>query len=437
VVSVNTGLVSGMDTAGLIDSLIAVESNPQILLKNKLVDTKADATAYRAVNTKFDALRAAAEALGKAATWGAAKATSSNSTAVVVTAGSTAVPGSTSFTVDSVAARHTVVGTSAFDSTTGFSLTIGDRDGDTAAKTVTIAAGTSLADTVTAINDAGAGVTASIVGGNRLQISAKTTGADSAFDVTGGSFGTVSEGADSKVTVKGSGAYSFSATSTTTTFSDLLPGVTVTVAAKTTDPVTVDVASDPAAVADAVSTLVSAANAVLTSISGYTDTKSGSVAVLKGDSTLRGLAGKVLEAVSDAIGGTASAAQAGIQLTRYGTVTFDKDAFTKALAADPTLTQSLVNGTAGTPAVPGVAQRLLDVVKEASDSVNGSLVVRANTQDATAKDLQDRIEDWDRRLALRRSTLSAQFTAMETALGSLQNQSSWLSSQLGSLAKPS
>jgi flagellar hook-associated protein 2 len=436
VVSLSTGLISGMDTAGLIDSLIAVERNPQTLLKTKLADTKADATAYRAVNTKFDALRTAAEALTKAATWGAAKATSS-SPAVAVTATSTAVPGSTSFTVDSVAARHTVVGTSAFDASAGLGLTIADRDGDAAPQTVTIAAGTSLADTVKAINAAGGGVTASIVGGDRLQLTATTTGADSAFDVTGGSFGTVVEGADAKVTVQGSGSYSFSATSTTNTFSDLLPGVTITVAATTTDPVTVEVASDPAAVADAVQSLVSAANAVLTSIAGYTDTKSGSIAVLKGDSTLRGLANKVLGAVSDAIGGTASAAQAGIQLTRYGTITFDKDAFTKALAADPTLTQSLVNGSSGTPAVPGVAQRLLDVVTEATDSVTGSLVVRAKSQDEAATSLQDRIDDWDRRLELRRSTLSAQFTAMETALSSLQNQSGWLSAQLKSLPSSS
>jgi flagellar hook-associated protein 2 len=437
VVSLSTGLVSGLDTAGLIDSLIAVERNPQTLLKTKLSDTKADAAAYRAVNTKFDALRTAAEALAKTSTWGATKATSS-STAVTVTAGSTAVPGTTSFTVDSLATRHTVVGKAAWDPSADLTLTIADRDGDTGPTTLTIPAGTSLADAVKAINAAGAGVTAGVVVGNRLQLTAAATGADAAFDVTGGSFGTVVEASDATVTVKGSGDYSFSTTSSTNTFSDLMPGVTVTVAATSADPVTVEVASDPAAVATAVQSLVTAANAVLTSISGYTDTKTGSTAVLKGDSTLRGLANKVLEAVADAIGSQGSAAQAGIQLTRYGSITFDKDAFTKALAADPALTQQLVNGTgAGSSAVPGVAQRLLGVVKEATDSVTGSLVVRAKSQDEAATSLQDRIDDWDRRLELRRSTLSAQFTAMETALSSLQNQASWLSSQLKSLPSSS
>ena len=34
---------------------------------------------------------------------------------------------------------------------------------------------------------------------------------------------------------------------------------------------------------------------------------------------------------------------------------------------------------------------------------------------------------------MRKETLTRQFTAMETALGTLQNQSQWLSAQLASL----
>ena len=51
-----------------------------------------------------------------------------------------------------------------------------------------------------------------------------------------------------------------------------------------------------------------------------------------------------------------------------------------------------------------------------------------------AEDFKDRIADWDVRLATRRKTLTRQFTAMETALSSLKNQSSWLAGQLGSLS---
>ncbi|RBY79622.1 hypothetical protein DQ238_10565 [Geodermatophilus sp. TF02-6] len=435
--SVSTGLISGLDTASLIDQLIAVERNPQTLLKNKLTEAKADAAAYRAVNTKFDALRSAAEALTKAPTWGAAKATSS-SASVVATAATGATTGSLTFTVDSLAARHTVVGRASWTAPTAdLTLTITDGDGDRTPVDVTIGAGASLADAVKAINAADAGVTATMVGsadGYRLQLTATTPGTDGVFTVSDGTgFAVLSQGTDAKLTV-GSGDYTFSATSTTNTFSGLVPGVTLTVTAASEEPVTVDVASDPEAITTAVQKLVTAANDALSSIRTQTGTATGSTAALKGDSTLRGLANEVLRAVADAIGDEDSAAQVGIQLDRYGSVVFDATAFTEALTADPTLARRLVDGTGtGTSAVPGVARRLLAVAEEASRSTTGVLVLKAASEDEQASDLQLRIEDWDRRLELRRTTLTAQFTAMETALSSLQNQSSWLASQLKSL----
>ena len=50
-----------------------------------------------------------------------------------------------------------------------------------------------------------------------------------------------------------------------------------------------------------------------------------------------------------------------------------------------------------------------------------------------AKDITDRIDAWDLRLAKRKETLTRQFTAMETALSSLQNQSTWLAGQISQL----
>ena len=79
------------------------------------------------------------------------------------------------------------------------------------------------------------------------------------------------------------------------------------------------------------------------------------------------------------------------------------------------------------------AERLLDVAKSASDSATGSLVKLAEGQESTLKDIQDRIEAWDLRLAKRKETLTRQFTAMETALSSLRNQSTWLAGQINSL----
>jgi flagellar hook-associated protein 2 len=194
---------------------------------------------------------------------------------------------------------------------------------------------------------------------------------------------------------------------------------------------TVTVTSDPAAVATAVQSLVTAANNVLSTIGEYSNNTPGSTAVLRGDSSLRGLAGQVIDAVTYAVGGSGSAAGAGIQLSKDGKrIEFSADTFTTKLKADPALAQNLVNGS-GT--VPGVAQRLLKVAKDASDSTTGTLATLANGKDREVTDLQKRIDDWDLRLDLRQQTLTRQFTAMESALGTLQNQSSWLSSQLSAL----
>ena len=437
----NVGLISGMDTASLIDQLMRVEGNQQTLLRIKLAGTQDDAAAYRAVNTTFDALRSAAQALTETATWTAAKATSS-SAGVVATAAAGASPGSITFTVQSLAARHTSVSDVVWSPPTAdTTLVIGDPADPATQTSVTLAAGASITDAVAAINASGSGVTAAAVNtgtGYRLQLTSETTGAAGTFSVSGMAFNVIAQGKDASLTVGtgADGAFTYEVTSTTNTFAEIMPGTTLSVSQQG-GPVTVSVARDPAAVAAAVETLVKAANDALSSIKGYTATTPGSTAVLKGDSTLRSLSSQVLSAVSSAISG-ASAAQAGLQLDRYGAIVFDSAAFTSALESDPALAQQLVNGTgSGTTAVPGVAQRLLAVAQAATDSTTGALTLKAKSQDGLASDLQDRIASWDRRLELRRAALTAQFTAMETALGALQSKSSWLSAQLAQLSPPS
>ena len=83
--------------------------------------------------------------------------------------------------------------------------------------------------------------------------------------------------------------------------------------------------------------------------------------------------------------------------------------------------------------VDGIAARLSVLAEKASDSASGMITTLANSQDAHAKDLQKQIDDWTVRLASRQATLTAQFNAMETALGTIQNQSTWLTSQINSL----
>ena len=51
----------------------------------------------------------------------------------------------------------------------------------------------------------------------------------------------------------------------------------------------------------------------------------------------------------------------------------------------------------------------------------GSITSLAKGQDTRADDLQDQIDSWDLRLASRKATLTAQYTALETALGATRD----------------
>ncbi len=455
------GLVSGMDTTSLITQLIQAEAAPQTALKARLSATQSAASAYRTANTTFLAITAAAEALTSSGVTTARKVSSSTS-AVTASAAPTAITGSSlTFSVTALASTQTIVSKTQWASPTTDVRTVAPAwpieilDSLGASKgTVDVPAGATLTDAVTAINDADLGVRAAIlkVGDSyRLQLTAETGGSAGAFVVksatedavtAGSGFVQTSPGQDATLDLGGG----LTATSSTNTFADLLAGVSVTVSKVDATPATLTVSTDTDGVTGKVQTLVDAVNAALAEVKRATSNSTGSTATLKGDSSLTQLAGRLLDAVSAAVGADGSAARVGFQLTKDGKITFDKAKFTTALKDDPALASRMVSGTPASlgadgvvgggddvAAVTGIAGRLLAVSKAASDATTGSIVALANGKDSLVKDYQNRIAAWDLRLVKRKETLTRQFTAMETALSSLKNQSTWLAGQINSL----
>ncbi|ADB73745.1 flagellar filament capping protein FliD [Geodermatophilus obscurus] len=461
------GLVSGLDTTSLVSQLVAAEALPQTRLKAQMSAAQKAADAYRAVNTKVDAVRAAAEAL-TADGLAAARTAKSTAASVTASATSTAVPGSRiSFTVGSLASTASYLSTATWATTgTDVRKPIGP-DATTPGPspwplTITRPDGTptpidppdqdaTLAETIAYINDReDLGVRATAVNtgnGYRLQLTSTTPGAKGYFDVqsaAGDLFTVVSPAKDATLDVGG-----VAVTSPTNTFADLMTGVAITVTEESDTSVVVEVGEDLKTVATKVKTLVDAVNAALTSIATNTDSGTSSTAVLKGDFALRQLASRLLTKVSDAVPGAVpsastpgtytagSPAALGVQLTRDGKVTFDEATFLKSMQSDPEAVHRLLGGAPasdGAPAVEGLAQRLATTAKDATKSTTGTLTLLAQGREALVKDYQSRIADWDLRLAARKEALTRQFSAMETALSSLKNQSSWLAGQLGSLS---
>lgn len=446
------GLISGLQTSQLVDQLMQVEAMSQTKLKIRMTEVGQAATAYRAINTKMDALRVAAENMTKFGAWSPATATST-AASVTTTTGLASQPGSLTFAVVSTAATHSTISASSWGATTdpsGFGATMDVLNADgTSRGTVTIGGTGTLADTVTAINDSGLGMSATAVqvspGQYRLQVTSTTSGAEGAYTLGApGEFEVANQGKDAHLKV-GTGPGAYDVYSTSNEFVGLMPGTTIKVSKPETE-VTVGITTDPAKVAATVQALVDAANEALAEIKKATKTSETSKSVLTGDSTLNRLTNQILSAVSSAVGADGSPGAYGVELTREGTVKFDKDKFLTALAADPSKVERIIGGTAGTAgadgitgnaddvaAVPGAAARLLDLSKQVTDKATGSLTLLAQGRDNLADDLQDRIDSWDNRLEKRRETLQRQFTAMEVALGSMQSQSSWLAGQISSL----
>lgn len=212
----------------------------------------------------------------------------------------------------------------------------------------------SLADVVSAINNAGAGVTASAVsngsGGYLLDLSSTSTGTDANIGISPSAFSgsalgplQVAQAAqDAEVSIGGTGGPTIS--SSTNQLSGLLPGLTVDLVSASTTPVTLTVSPDASSMASKVSTLVDAANKVLSDISSQSQYNSStqSGGPLLGSGLAEQITQQVLSLFATA-GGTSSlgnVSAAGVTEDK-GTLKFSKTAFEAAYNANPTAVENL------------------------------------------------------------------------------------------------
>ncbi|MBU4337494.1 MAG: flagellar filament capping protein FliD [Actinobacteria bacterium] len=452
-----SGLISNLDTAEIITSLMAVEALPQTQLSDKKSDLTSLVTALQSLNTKVASLGDNATTAAKASSWNAYAATSS-STSVTATADSTATASSLSFTVDKLATSQiSVSGTlSTASDFTGGASSITLKVGDTLTQVDTSSA-TSVADLAAAINKSGAGVSASAVKytdtsgttAYRLQLTGQTSGAANTVSVYQGTEAEVTAGTatavsltttrtaqDAQLTLWPGTSQAQAITSSSNTFSDLLTGVDITVTEEATDPVTVTVGQDTEAVAKLGSNLVEQLNQVLSEISTRTasttttnsdGTTSVTGGVLSGNSLVRNLSQQLAEAGSYDVDGV-SPSTIGITIDSEGTFSFDEETFTAALASDPEGTQALLTA---------ISTRVADVATTASDEYDGTLTAQVTSDNAQIEDLADKIADWDSILASRKEALEAQWATLETSLQTLNSTASWLTTAIASLSSSS
>ncbi|MCO5312286.1 MAG: flagellar filament capping protein FliD [Microthrixaceae bacterium] len=357
------GLASGLDTAKIITSLMAIERIPVNQMEARQAKAQSAIDAYNSILTKMTAVTTAANNLDRTNDWSLSATTSSNIALATaqVSSGATTAAGSLTFTVSQLAAAHTLTSAQVADRTT--SMTTGGSSTislTVAGTTTSLSVGSGSIDEIaSAVNNAGLGVRATVVNtgsGFRLQMSSASSGAASTFDLAGldAAYGAAvtSQGRDAQLTI-GEGANAYSVTSSTNTFSELVSGITITAKAVSNEAVTISVERDGKALAERVKALATSVNDALAEIKKQTAfnaaTSRGST--LSGDAAARQATQALTRALTDAVAQSplGSAGAAGISVDRNGAVQFDEAKFLSAYNADPTAVERLfVQGSSAT-----------------------------------------------------------------------------------------
>ncbi|TFD65284.1 flagellar filament capping protein FliD [Cryobacterium ruanii] len=444
------GLISGLDTTSLINSLMTLEAGPQNLLKAKVTTSNTLVAALQGLNSSVASLATLANRSVTADSLNLYAAKSS-AASVTVSAGSTATTGALDIVVDKLAqAQSGVTAAMTVAPDTEFILV-----SNSGMKTRITASSTSLDHMVIALNAADAGITATKIASGtangetqyRLQLVATTTGAAGAFALHSGTEDTVADtnnlltapGAavirtaqDASVTLWKGTAAEQAITSSTNTFADLLPGVAVTVSGVSTDPVTISVSRDDAAVSAIAKGLVESLNGVFALIStksavvNSTDASGKAIVsagVFSGDSTVRDVKQLILSAASYPVGGR-SPSEIGISITKTGTLEFDANKFAAAMKDDPEFVKSVLSE---------ISSRVAAAATSASDKYDGMITGKVTGQESLVKSLGTQIDNWDLRLTSRRATLERTYASLEVQLSNMNAQSAWLTAQVDGL----
>jgi flagellar hook-associated protein 2 len=324
---------------------------------------------------------------------------------------------------------------------------------------ITIGAGdTSLASIRDKINAAGAGVTATLVtdaSGTRLSLRSRETGAENAFrvsvDATGASSGLGALAYDAtdtatpmqRSTSAANAALSVNGialSSASNTLSNVVDGLTLTLAKTTTSAVDVSVASDTASAKTAVTDFVTAFN----NLAGFIRTQtaynadSKTAGALQGDQSTLALQSQLRAVLNE--GSTASStwsrlSDIGLAMKSDGTLDTNSTKLDNALGNLGEL-KKLMAGDGNSSAAMGFVRRFKNLADAAlgsegvfqsrTTSIQASLTLNNKSQDTMTQKLDKT-----------RARLQAQYSALDTKMASLTNLSTYMSQQITQMNKTS
>ena len=437
------GLVSGMDTAGLIDKLVTAQSRSLTPLSNQKTALNNQLTAIQTINAKAIAMQVQAHHLATADTFNVTTGTSSDTTAVGVTAGSSAVPGTYTMTISSLARAEQQISQgfgATSDSVGTGTITLGLGSATFGAITIDSSNNT-LQGVADAINKAGYGVSATIVNDGQssanyhLVLTSSQTGASNTISfsntLSGGttpSFTVLQAAKDAEIKI-GDSATGLTVTSTSNKLDDVIPGVTLNLLNETSTQVTIQVNADTTSVKSAINDFISSYNDTMDTIATSTsyDSATKTAAPLLGDATVLMLQQQLVGLATSTR--SASSATALRSLADLG-ITMD-GAGHLAVTDSTLLDNALANSLSSvkdffTNSSTGLATRVDDYLTNATQASTGSLDLEQSMIQNQTTIITDSIAQQQASLDKYRASLELEFTAMETALSTIQAQSQYL-----------
>ena len=462
------GLGSGLDIRGLVDQLVAAETQPAINRLNiKEANLQAKLSAFGNMKSALSGLQDALTTLSDVGTQRAS--TSSNQDVLVASSNDTGALGDYHIDVALLARAHSLASKSYSDPTdvvgTGtITIAFGTTDynsgtdtyngftanPDKSSQLITIDdTNNTLEGIRDAINDADFGVNAVVVNdgiGYRLLLNSEETGADNSLQITvaeGGISGLndlafnasatnltqTTAASDAQLTINGLGVISDSNVVT-----EAIQGVTLDIKdASNGEEIKVSVAMNSGAVVSSVNVFISQYNAVMDQIQSLTDynVESQQGSVLTGDSSVRSLQNQLRNALFDTVEGSSESyrflVDLGVTTDENGKLTLDSQRLDTALDEDHEAVAGLLQGVGSL--LSGAVSGFLET--------GGMIEARTQGIQEQITDIDDQRLVLDNRINVIERRYVKQFSALDTLLGQLQNTSDFLSQQLRNLPTPS
>lgn len=428
-----------IDVQSLLNAAIQADAIPMELLQEQQANLQTQSTALQSIETDINSLATAVSGLSD--TNGAINsitATSSDSSVLTASADPTAVSGSHSIVVNSLATTSSYYTDPVASETTalgtgGFQITVGSNP----AATVTVDdTNNTLDGLAAAINGQNLGVTASVItdaNGARLALVSNTSGASGNITVsnntTGLNFNLAATGANASLTVDG-----VPISSTSNTVSSVIPGVTLNLTGASPDEtVSLTLSPNTDAATTAVNTFVSSWNTVIGDLNSQFDVTSLGTGggPLEADNTLRNVENQLLSGINYAISGNngiVNLASMGINMNNDGTLTVDSGQLSNTLSNNFSSVQNLLQGTSG------LATMLSTTLTQITDPSTGLITGDLQGMSDENNDLTQQIATMQAQLVNQEQVLTTQYAQMETTLQEMPSLQSELTQQLAGLS---